>query len=167
MRNRLQEAIEIVKNSADEFMDAIFSNVNNPAYGLRYMAYKLKEFLENKFPSGDREDISKVIGNLVYYRFLNPAIATPDAFEIVELEAGESLENDYGRFMEFFQSADVCTAEEKFGITEYSDIVVLSRMVIISTHELLLAHLNAITEDNDPLREVLKELGIYETSWEI
>ncbi|KAI6660664.1 Ras GTPase-activating-like IQGAP1 [Oopsacas minuta] len=205
VRNRLKDAMEIVKNAADEFMDAIFSNINNLPYGLRYMACKLKEFLENKFPSADREDISKVVGNLLYYRFLNPVIAAPDAFEIVELEAGESLENEqrkklgsiarilqhaasrklfegeynclddlnpyiiksYARFMEFFsQSADVCTAEEKFGITEYSDLVMLSRPVInisakevISTHKLLLAHLNAITEENDPLREVLKELG--------
>ena len=147
---------------------------------------------------------SDLIG-LLCCRFLNPVIAAPDAFEVVELEAGDSLENEqrkklgsiarilqhaaarklfegeytcledlnpyiidsYERFMQFFtEAANVCTAEDKFGITEYSDLVMLSRPVInmsareiISTHKLLLVHLNAITEDSDPLREVLRELG--------
>ena len=205
VRTRLFEAMTTVRNAADEFMEAIFSNVNNLPYGLRYMASKLRRFLKEKFPSADEEEIGKVIGNLIYYRFLNPVIAAPDAFEVVDLEAGESLENEhrkklgsiarilqhaaakklfegeyncldelnpyivesYGRFMQYFSTAaSVPSAEEKFGITEYSDLVMLSRPVInisareiISTHKLLLAHLSAVTEENDPLREVLRELG--------
>ena len=68
VRERLRDAMEIVKTAATEFMEAIFSNVSNLPYGLRYMASKLREFLREKFPSADREEINKVIGNLLYYR---------------------------------------------------------------------------------------------------
>ena len=205
VRTRLSEAMETVRNAADEFMEAIFSNVSNLPYGLRHMAGLLRRFLKQRFPAADEEEIGKVIGNLLYYRFLNPVIAAPDAFEVVDLEAGESLENEqrkklgsiarilqhsaakklfegeyncldelnpyivrsYGRFMQYFSAAaSVPAPEEKFGITEYSDLVMISRPVvnisareIISTHKLLLGHLGAVTEEADPLREVLRELG--------
>ena len=66
--------------------------------------------------------------------------------------------------MNFFtEAADVNTTEDRFGITVYSDLVMLSRPVInisakeiISTHKLLLVHLNAIAGESDPLREVLR-----------
>ena len=205
VRSRLSEAMETVRNAADEFMEAIFSNVGNLPYGLRYMAGMLRRLLKEKFPSADEDEVGKVIGNLLYYRFLNPVIAAPDAFEVVDLEAGESLENEqrkklgsiarilqhaaakklfegeyncldelnpyivrsYARFVQYFSAAaSVPSPEERFGITEYSDLVMISRPVIsisareiISTHKLLLAHLSAITEEADPLREVLRELG--------
>lgn len=71
VRERLKDAMEIVKNAASEFMGAIFSNVSHLPYGLRYMASKLREFLKEKFPSADREEVNKVIGNLLYYRYVS------------------------------------------------------------------------------------------------
>lgn len=34
---------------------------------------------------------TQVVGNLLYYRFLNPAVVAPDAFDIVALAAGSTL----------------------------------------------------------------------------
>lgn len=34
---------------------------------------------------------TQVVGNLLYYRFLNPAVVAPDAFDIVAMAAGSSL----------------------------------------------------------------------------
>lgn len=36
----------------------------------------------------------QVIGNLVYYQFLNAAIVAPDAFHIISLPSGTSLTTD-------------------------------------------------------------------------
>ena len=33
----------------------------------------------------------QVVGNLLYYRFLNPAVVAPDAFDIVAMAAGGAL----------------------------------------------------------------------------
>lgn len=34
---------------------------------------------------------TQVVGNLLYYRFLNPAVVAPDAFDIVAMAAGSTL----------------------------------------------------------------------------
>lgn len=34
---------------------------------------------------------TQVVGNLLYYRFLNPAVVAPDAFDIVPMAAGSTL----------------------------------------------------------------------------
>jgi hypothetical protein len=31
------------------------------------------------------------VGNLVYYRYMNPAVVAPDGFDVVEFSAGSSL----------------------------------------------------------------------------
>lgn len=33
----------------------------------------------------------KVVGNLIYYRYMNPAIVAPDAFDIVDISVEKSL----------------------------------------------------------------------------
>ena len=33
----------------------------------------------------------KVVGNLIYYRYMNPAIVAPDAFDIVDVSVDKSL----------------------------------------------------------------------------
>ncbi|XP_026504265.1 ras GTPase-activating-like protein IQGAP1 [Terrapene carolina triunguis] len=46
----------------------------------------------------DRERFhSLIIGNLLYYRYMNPAIVAPDAFDIIDLSAGGQLTTDQRR----------------------------------------------------------------------
>uniref|UniRef100_A0A674I977 IQ motif containing GTPase activating protein 1 n=1 Tax=Terrapene triunguis TaxID=2587831 RepID=A0A674I977_9SAUR len=40
---------------------------------------------------------SGIIGNLLYYRYMNPAIVAPDAFDIIDLSAGGQLTTDQRR----------------------------------------------------------------------
>lgn len=42
-------------------------------YGIRYIAQKMTEHMQKKFPDSD-DEIKKIVGNLVYYRYINPAI---------------------------------------------------------------------------------------------
>lgn len=39
----------------------------------------------------------QIIGNLLYYRYMNPAIVAPDAFDIIDLSAGGQLTTDQRR----------------------------------------------------------------------
>uniref|UniRef100_A0A674I7N2 IQ motif containing GTPase activating protein 1 n=1 Tax=Terrapene triunguis TaxID=2587831 RepID=A0A674I7N2_9SAUR len=39
----------------------------------------------------------EIIGNLLYYRYMNPAIVAPDAFDIIDLSAGGQLTTDQRR----------------------------------------------------------------------
>uniref|UniRef100_A0A5F9CYM5 IQ motif containing GTPase activating protein 3 n=1 Tax=Oryctolagus cuniculus TaxID=9986 RepID=A0A5F9CYM5_RABIT len=60
-------------------------------YGMRYVAKVLKTTLAEKFPDATETEVYKVVGNLLYYRFLNPAVVAPDAFDIVAMAAGGAL----------------------------------------------------------------------------
>ena len=46
---------------------------------------RLREALHNKFPDGHEDDILKVVGNLLFFRYMNPAIVAPDAFDIIDM----------------------------------------------------------------------------------
>jgi hypothetical protein len=37
--------------------------------------------LAEKFPEAQEKEILKVVGNLVYYKFINPAIIAPDRYK--------------------------------------------------------------------------------------
>uniref|UniRef100_A0A8C9ER97 IQ motif containing GTPase activating protein 1 n=1 Tax=Pavo cristatus TaxID=9049 RepID=A0A8C9ER97_PAVCR len=107
-----------------------------------------------------QDGIQRIVGNLLYYRYMNPAIVAPDAFDIIDLSAGGQLTTDQRRnlgsiakmlqhaasnkmFMgdnahltdyigkRFFQVAcEVPELQDKFNIDEYSDLVTLTKPVI-------------------------------------
>ena len=39
----------------------------------------------------------QIVGNLIYYRYINSAIVAPDAFDIIDLSANKGLTNDQRR----------------------------------------------------------------------
>uniref|UniRef100_A0A8C5RM26 IQ motif containing GTPase activating protein 3 n=1 Tax=Laticauda laticaudata TaxID=8630 RepID=A0A8C5RM26_LATLA len=82
---------------ADKFLSAILSSVDKIPYGMRYMAKVLKATLTEKFPDASKGEIYKVVGNLLYYRFMNPAVVAPDGFDVVDFSAGAPLHPDQRR----------------------------------------------------------------------
>lgn len=63
-------------------------------YGIKFIAMKLRLALHEKFPEAPEDDIIKVVGNLLYYRYMNPAIVAPDAFDIVDVGMDNQLTPD-------------------------------------------------------------------------
>jgi len=43
-------------------------------YGIRFIAKEVGNALRVKFPHETDDNIMKAVGNLIYYRYLNPAI---------------------------------------------------------------------------------------------
>ena len=35
--------------------------------------------------------VLQIVGNLIYYRYMNPAIVAPDGFDVLEISAGSTL----------------------------------------------------------------------------
>ena len=58
-----------------------------------YIAMKLQQELLAMFPEAP-DDILKVVGNLLYYRYMNPAIVAPDAFDVVDVGMDNQLSTD-------------------------------------------------------------------------
>ncbi|KAG8519948.1 Ras GTPase-activating-like protein IQGAP3 [Galemys pyrenaicus] len=93
VQRRLDISLRNLLAMTDKFLVAIMSSVEQIPYGMRYVAKVLKTTLTEKFPDATENDIYKasVVGNLLYYRFLNPAVVAPDAFDIVAMAAGGAL----------------------------------------------------------------------------
>ncbi|KAJ2718545.1 iqgap- protein, partial [Coemansia sp. Cherry 401B] len=69
---------------ADEFIAAIQASLDTMPYGMRYIARELRRALAAKFPDEPEAQVMKVVGHLVYYRYINPAIVAPESFDVIE-----------------------------------------------------------------------------------
>ncbi|KAF9437665.1 hypothetical protein BGZ76_011706 [Entomortierella beljakovae] len=66
------------------FLDAILESLPRMPYGIRYISKEVGNALRSKFPNEPEENITKAVGNLIYYRYLNPAIVAPEGFDVIE-----------------------------------------------------------------------------------
>ncbi|KAM9853558.1 ras GTPase-activating-like protein IQGAP3 [Aulostomus maculatus] len=92
VQRRINVAIVNLKNLTDRVLKAITSNLHKLPYGLRYTAKVLRDALKTKFPEASDNELYKIVGNLIYYRYMNPAIVAPDGFNVVERSAGSALQ---------------------------------------------------------------------------
>ncbi|NXY13966.1 IQGA1 protein, partial [Atrichornis clamosus] len=97
VRRRLDVSIRNMRTVTDKFLSAIVSSVDKIPYGMRFIAKVLKDSLHEKFPDAGEDELLKIVGNLLYYRYMNPAIVAPDAFDIIDLSAGGQLTTDQRR----------------------------------------------------------------------
>ncbi|CAG00272.1 unnamed protein product [Tetraodon nigroviridis] len=103
------------------------SQTGEARYGMRFISKVLKDSLHEKFPDATEDELlkdqgflflsqsellplsppeiatvalgngSQIVGNLLYYRYMNPAIVAPDAFDIIEVSAGGQLTTEQRR----------------------------------------------------------------------
>ncbi|NXL75614.1 IQGA3 protein, partial [Leptocoma aspasia] len=114
VQRRLDISVRNLLAITDKFVSAITSSVDKIPYGMRYMAKILRMSLVEKFPKAPAEEVDKVVGNLLYYRFMNPAVVAPDAFDIVAVSAGAALQpsqrRSLGSIAKVLQHAATCKA---------------------------------------------------------
>ncbi|KAH9500962.1 Ras GTPase-activating-like protein iqgap1 [Bulinus truncatus] len=97
VRVQIEETIKRLQDITDLFLNKILSSLDSIPYGMRYMAKVMRECLMKKFPDAQEKDVLKIVGNLLYYRYINSAIVAPDAFDIVNVGAEKALTNDQRR----------------------------------------------------------------------
>ncbi|RZF35835.1 hypothetical protein LSTR_LSTR008941 [Laodelphax striatellus] len=83
---RLNSSILLLKLNVTMFLDHIMESKAAIPYGLLFLAKELRNGLQMKFPDVLEKEILKVVGNLIYYRFINSAIVAPDAFDVLPPE---------------------------------------------------------------------------------
>ncbi|XP_063433642.1 ras GTPase-activating-like protein IQGAP1 [Mytilus trossulus] len=93
----IQESVERLQGVSDFFLTTIAKSLDKIPYGMRYMAKILKTSLIARFPEAAEKDILKIVGNLLYYRYINSAIVAPDGFGIIDVGAEIKLSNDQRR----------------------------------------------------------------------
>jgi len=90
VRTRHENSINQLRNISDGFLNAILKSVDTIPYGLRYICKCLRDLLRAKFPDSPDEEVQKMVGNLIYYRFMNPVIVNPMGFDVIDQTAGST-----------------------------------------------------------------------------
>uniref|UniRef100_A0A8B9J2N3 IQ motif containing GTPase activating protein 3 n=1 Tax=Amazona collaria TaxID=241587 RepID=A0A8B9J2N3_9PSIT len=86
VQRRLDISIRNLLVMTDKFVSAITSSVDK-------IPYVSRGFVSTSLQS----TTSLVVGNLLYYRYMNPAVVAPDGFDIVALSAGVTLHPEQRR----------------------------------------------------------------------
>ncbi|KAM6157157.1 ras GTPase-activating-like protein IQGAP2 isoform 2-T2 [Erethizon dorsatum] len=97
VRNKLEASTENLRRVTDKVLNSIISSLDLLPYGLRYIAKVLKNSIHEKFPDATEDELLKIVGNLLYYRYMNPAIVAPDGFDIIDMTAGGQINPDQRR----------------------------------------------------------------------
>ncbi|XP_076245101.1 ras GTPase-activating-like protein IQGAP1 [Calliopsis andreniformis] len=134
VRLRLNKGIQLLQSTVLEFLTKITESRDLIPYGMLYMAKVLNDSLTEKFPNAPEKDILKVVGNLIYYHFINAAIVAPDAFDIITLPIDRSLSNDQRRNLASIAKILQFAASKK-GFGEEATHLVCLNPFIIECHE--------------------------------
>ncbi|XP_035991588.1 ras GTPase-activating-like protein IQGAP1, partial [Fundulus heteroclitus] len=97
VRTRLEASIKNMRTITDRFLSAIIVSVDKIPYGMRFISKVLKDTLQEKFPDSTEDELLKIVGHLLYYRYINPAIVAPDAFDVIEVSAGSWITTEQRR----------------------------------------------------------------------
>jgi hypothetical protein len=88
----LKKRLDVLQEICQMFLDAIVNSMEKLPYGLRYICKTIKEISLTRFGEQlDPEQVLKVVGYFVYYRFINVAIITPDQHKVVEKDLSMAL----------------------------------------------------------------------------
>lgn len=91
VKDKISENVNALQVITDKVLNAILASPHQLPYAMRYMAKVLRHALHERFPEALEKDVLKVLGNLVYYRYINSAIVAPDAFNIIQVPASSGL----------------------------------------------------------------------------
>ena len=99
--SRFNKSIVQLKQFTTLFLATIVKakSKNLLPYGLLHLSKVLYNCLKKKFPTLAQKDVLKVVGNLIYYRFINSAIVAPDVFGVIDKATldGDKLNGDQVR----------------------------------------------------------------------
>ncbi|KAH9006764.1 ras GTPase-activating protein [Lactarius hatsudake] len=75
--------LQVLRWWTEAFVTAVMQSTKKMPYGIRYLARETLVAIRNKFPDAPDEACAICIGRLIFYRYINPAIITPETFDIV------------------------------------------------------------------------------------
>ncbi|KAJ6485015.1 ras GTPase-activating protein [Mycena vitilis] len=76
-------ALQTLQECTQWFINALAQSVKKMPYSIRYLARETLIAVKEKYPDEPETLYAACIGRLVYYRYINPAIVTPETFDIV------------------------------------------------------------------------------------
>lgn len=85
VRSILKKRTSRLRDICQSILDGIINSMNQLPYGIRLICKLIKELALQRFGEEvEGKSILKVTGYFVFYRFINLAIVTPDAYHVVD-----------------------------------------------------------------------------------
>ena len=134
VQKRLAKSITELKRMVTLFLTTIIKGLDKFPYGILYISKILFNVLKDKFPESQDKDLLKVIGNLVYYRYVNPTIIAPDRFDMVDKKCDQNLNHDQRRNLGSIAKILQFAASKK-GFGDESEHLMCLNPFIIECHE--------------------------------
>lgn len=78
------ERVALLLKHTDIILNRILAAGDTIPYGMRWICKSLGELAKERFASIDRKEIVSLQGGIIYLRFLNPAIVTPEVNNLVK-----------------------------------------------------------------------------------
>ncbi|KAA1466483.1 hypothetical protein DENSPDRAFT_811527 [Dentipellis sp. KUC8613] len=75
--------LQVLQWWTEAFVVAITQSTRKMPYGIRFIARETLAALREKFPDAPLESYAACIGRMVFFRYINPAIITPETLDIV------------------------------------------------------------------------------------
>jgi hypothetical protein len=82
VKEHIAKRVEQLSAVCEKILNAILKTIDKLPYGLRLICKQIRQIALERFPKTKQEEIFQVIGYFVYYRFLNAAVVSPDAYNI-------------------------------------------------------------------------------------
>jgi len=90
----VNERVEKLTEICQSILDGIIDNVGELPYGLRWVCKQLNQMLASKHPESSEIERASIIGYIAYYRFMNPPICAPDAFQLTKKKISINMRNN-------------------------------------------------------------------------
>uniref|UniRef100_A0A672QE84 Ras GTPase-activating-like protein IQGAP1 n=1 Tax=Sinocyclocheilus grahami TaxID=75366 RepID=A0A672QE84_SINGR len=101
VRAKLESSNQVLRTVTDKVYGQIFFSAADLIFTFAsfylYIAKVLKDTLHEKFPDATEDELLKIVGTLLYYRYMNPAIVAPDGFDIIDMTAGGQVHSEQRR----------------------------------------------------------------------
>ncbi|KAF8639888.1 hypothetical protein AX17_001140 [Amanita inopinata Kibby_2008] len=75
--------LQVLQWWTEAFVTAITQSTRKLPYSIRCLARETMLILREKYPDAQEQAYAACMGRLIYYRLINPAIVTPETFDIV------------------------------------------------------------------------------------
>jgi Ras GTPase-activating-like protein IQGAP2/3 len=82
VKELIAKRVEQLSAVCEKILNSILKTIDKLPYGLRLICKQIRQIALERFPKTKQEEIFQVIGYFIYYRFLNAAVVSPDAYNI-------------------------------------------------------------------------------------
>ncbi|EGG17353.1 RasGTPase-activating protein [Cavenderia fasciculata] len=114
----IKARVEQLTSICDQFLEGIMNSLNRLPYGIRWICKQIQQIAEKNFANSTQDEILKVIGYFIYYRFIQVAMVSPEEYDLVGREihptARKNLINVSKVLQTLFNFAQFGAAEKHF-----------------------------------------------------